>query len=175
MRFGFPKSIRCLVVFAALAGYAAITSGQSAPITPAHPVTTEQVRRLMTISHATDRMKDGIHQMIAQQKKAVPYFPDAFWSDFEIEFAKLDWVAIATPIYQKYLSQEDAEKAIAFYTTEAGQHALDSGMAASAEMSAAGFEQGKAIGTRLGVKYQTQIEENMRKAQQTSSPTTAPK
>jgi len=145
---------------------------QSKPIPPLHPITPEQVQHLMNITHATARMSDGIHQMIDQQKKAMPYFPDAFWSDFEVEFAKLDWVSIATPIYQRYLSQEDAEKAIVFYSTEAGQHSLDSAMAVNLEMSTAGFEQGKAIGARLGEKYKTQIEENMRKAQQ-SSPTMA--
>ena len=161
----YKSVIRC-VLYAALFVGSIASFGQSAIAPPAHPITVEQVQKMMTVTHATDRMSDSIHKMIAQQKAATPYFPDAFWSDFEVEFAKLDWVSIATPIYQKYLSQEDAEKAIAFYETDAGQHALDASMSVYNDMAQAGFARGKEIGTRLGEKYQSQIIENMKKAQQ---------
>jgi hypothetical protein len=120
----------------------------------------------MQAAHALEQMQAGMHKMIQQQQAAMPIFPAAFWTDFEAEFAKVDWVAIATPIYQKYLSQEDAEKAIAFYSTEAGQRAIKSTYSVSSEMSAKGFEIGKEIGTRLGAKYQQQIEDAARKMQQ---------
>lgn len=168
MRLKLQCKIRCFILLAALFCVAGHSFGQSAPVAPAHPMTAAQVRQLMTVTHSTDRMQQGIKQMIAQQKTATPYFPDAFWAEFHTEFMKLDWVAIATPIYQKYLSQEDAEKAIAFYSTEAGQHALDSSTAVYDEMSKAGFDQGKAIGMRLGEKYKDQIQGNMRKMQQST-------
>ncbi len=153
----------------------ALRSGlaQSAPIPPTHPVTSEQVKQLMTITHSTERMRDGMHKMIQQQQASVPYFPAGFWTDFEAEMAKIDWIAIATPVYQKYMSQEDAEKAIAFYSTEAGQRSLDSSMAVMQEMSAKGFEIGKDVGVRIGQKYQAEIQENMRKMQ--SAPASSPK
>jgi hypothetical protein len=147
---------------------------QNTAVPPEHPITTEQVKRLMETSHAIERMRKGLHEMIAKQQAALPYFPAAFWSDFEVEFDKLDWVAISTPVYQKYLSQDDAAKAIAFYSTDAGQRSLDSAMAVSSEMTQQGFEQGKAIGKRLGIKYQAEIEANMRKAQESTAPA-APK
>jgi len=143
---------------------------QSLAKTPEHPVTPEQVKQMMAITHATDRMRDGIHKMIAQQKSALPYFPEGFWADFEAEMAKVDWVAVATPIYQKYLSTEDADKAIAFYSTESGQRSLDSSMAVVEEMQMKGFELGKAAGEKLGEKYQAEIQENARKMQQSSAP-----
>ncbi len=154
---------------------AAPTYCQAADTPPANPVTTDQVRELLDLTHAVDRMGESIDKLLEQQKTAMSFMPDAFWSDFKVEFKKLDWVAIAAPIYQKHLSQEDAVKIIAFYKTEAGQHALDSSFAVYNEMSQAGFEQGKIIGTRLGAKYQTQIQENIRKAQQASPQTSAPK
>lgn len=159
-----------VLVVGLLVGLGASGLAQTPLEPPAHPVTAEQVRQLMATTHAMDRMNDSIHKMIAQQKQAMPFFPDAFWTDFEAEFAKLDWVAIATPIYQKYLSQEDADKAIAFYQTSAGQHALDASMSVYNDMAQAGFERGKEIGQRLGEKYQEQIMENMKKARQSQAP-----
>jgi hypothetical protein len=165
------------VIFLAVAATAQQVPVQNLPLSapttaedtikpPAHPITPDQVRQLMNVAHATDQIQTGMHKMILQQQAAMPIFPAAFWSDFEAEFAKVDWVAIATPIYQKYLSQEDAAKAIDFYSTAAGQQALKSTYAVSGEMSAKGFEIGKAIGARLGAKYQQQIEDAARKLQQ---------
>ena len=160
-----------------IAGATALTcQGQlAAPAPPAHPVTAEQVKQLRQVTHSVDRMSDSIHNMIEQQKKLMPYFPDAFWTDFQAEYAKVDWISLATPIYQKYLSEEDAAKAIAFYSTDAGQRAFNAGMAMAGEMTQVGFEQGKAIGARLAQKYQKEIEENMRKAQQSSGTTAGSK
>jgi hypothetical protein len=111
-------------------------------------------------------MQEGVHKMILQQQKAMPFFPAGFWTEFEAEMMKVDWITIATPIYQKYLSQEDADKAIAFYSTEAGQRALSSSIAVTEEMGAKGFDIGKEIGGRLGEKYQKEIEEGMKKMQE---------
>jgi hypothetical protein len=145
---------------------AAPTSDTAVAAPPAHPVTVEQVRRMMTISHSADYMLKSMNAMIVQQKTTMPFLPAGFWTDFETEMLKVDWVTIATPVYQKYLSQEDAEKIIAFYSTEAGQRALDSSMAVMREMSTMGAEIGKQIGARIGEKYQKEIEENIRQAQQ---------
>jgi hypothetical protein len=163
--------IRQLALCAVLCLFAAASYGQATPPPPAHPITAEQVKQLMTITHSVDRMNETVHNMITQQKTALPYFPEAFWTDFEAGYAKLDWIALATPIYQKYLSEEDAAKAITFYSTDAGQRALNAGMAMTTEMAQVGFEQGRAIGARLGEKYQKEIQENMRKAQQSSGTT----
>jgi|GEM_PF-424268 len=155
----------------ALAGVFAVTGsayGQGVAKTPEHPVTAEQVKKLMTITHSTDRILEGMHKMIVQQKVSLPFFPDAFWTDFEAEMAKVDWVAVATPIYQKYLSTEDADKAIAFYATDSGQRSLDSSMAVMMEMTAKSSDIGREAGGRLGQKYAAEIEANMKKLQQSA-------
>ncbi len=140
------------------------------PPPPAHPVTTEQVRRLMSETHTTDLMQSAMHTMIEQQRQTTPMLPAGFWADFEVEMAKIDWVAIATPVYQKYLSQDDAEKMIAFYGTEAGQHAIMVSSAVMNEMSQKGFELGKDIGTRVGMKYAEEIQRNMQNARPATPP-----
>ena len=160
-----------MLVLSAVSGFAVASYGQTNPPPPAHPITPAEVKELMEVTHMVDRMKDSVHTMIPQQKKALPYFPDEFWTDLEAEFAKLDWVALATPVYQRYLSEDDANKAIAFYSTDAGQRAFKAGIAMSTEMTQMGFEQGRVIGARLAEKYQKEIQENMRKAQQSSGTT----
>lgn len=171
------RTIRLLmsscVVFLAVGAFAqqptptaAATPEKSAVTSPAHPITGDQVRQLMRLAHSTERVQEGVHKSILQQQKAMPFFPSAFWTEFEGEMMKIDWAVIATPIYQKYLSAEDGDKAIAFYSTEAGQRALNSATAVTEEMGAKGFDIGKEIGARLGEKYQKEIEENMKKLQE---------
>jgi hypothetical protein len=157
---------RKLVLVCGLLGVSSAALCQSVT-PPEHPITTEQVRQMMELTHSADRMKESVSKMIQQQKAAVPFFPDAFWTDFESEFAKLDWVSLSAPIYQKYMSTEDADKAIAFYKTSAGQRALEAGFSAYNDMAQVGFQKGREIGQRLGEKYKEQIAENMKKAQQT--------
>lgn len=158
------RIVFCLI-FSSLLGSAAISLGQAAPLLPLHPATQVQVKQLMTVTHMAERMRDGMHKMIVQQQAAAPMFPPQFWSEFEVEMNKIDWIGVATPVYQKYMSEEDAAKAIAFYSTDAGQRSLDSSLAVSLELNAKGFELGKEAGARIGKKYAAQIEENMRKAQ----------
>lgn len=134
---------------------------------PAHPVTQAQVQKLMEISHAAERMREGFHKMMQQQKQALPpIFPDAFWSDLETELNKIDWVAMATPVYQRHMSEEDAARAIEFYSTAAGKRTLDSSTAVMEEMSQKAMALGKAAGDSVAQKYRPQIEENARKFQQ---------
>lgn len=162
-----------LVVFLAIgasaqqpAPSAAATENKFAVTPPVHPITTEQVAQMMRLAHSAERVQEGVHKTILQQQKALPFFPPAFWTDFEAEMMKVDWAVIATPIYQKYLSVDDGDKAIAFYSTDAGQRALNSATAVTEEMSVKGFDIGKEIGARLGEKYQKEIEESMKKMQQ---------
>ena len=147
----------------------------ASPVPSAHPATVEQVRRLLSLSHATERVTAALNGQIEIQKKQGPnIFPDAFWKDVQTEFAKTDWVAIAVPVYQRYFSEEEADAVIAFYSTPIGQKVLDSSQALSQELSSQGFAIGKEIGARVAERYKTEIEENMRKLQQSKTPGAAP-
>jgi hypothetical protein len=158
---------QALLLFVFLTAGSAGHAQDAVTVPPAHPATVEQVRKLLSLSHATERVVATISGQIEIRKKQGPnIFPDAFWSDFQVEFAKTDWVSIAVPVYQRYFSEEEANAVIAFYSTPVGQKVLDSSQALTQELSSQGYGIGKEIGARLGEKYKTEIEENMKKLQQ---------
>ena len=141
------------------------------PSLPLHPATTEQIQKIVTLTHTTERVQKMMLEQIAVQKKSGPqFFPAAFWDDMQGELTKIDWVKIAVPVYQRYFSVEEADAVIAFYSTPVGQKTLNSSMAASQELYTQGFSLGKEIGQRIGQKYSKEIEENMKKMQQQASP-----
>lgn len=134
---------------------------------PAHPITTEQVKRLLLMTHTLERIQTLMHTSIEQQKKITTVLPPAFWDDLELRIEKIDWVALATPVYQRHLSQEDAEKIIAFYSTDVGQRALTATMEISTELQQAGQELGKKMGAEVAQKHSAEIQERMRQQQKT--------
>jgi hypothetical protein len=120
----------------------------------------------MALTHATDTVTATIKNQIEIQKKQGPQiFPDAFWTDMQAEFAKVDWVKIATPVYQRYFSEEEAEAVITFYSTPVGQKVLESSQVMTQELSSQGYTLGAEIGKRVAEKYKDQIEANMKKLQ----------
>jgi hypothetical protein len=146
---------------------------EQTPAPPAHPVTLQQIEKMMALTHSVDRVKTLMHSSIEIQKnQKTQILPPAFWSDFQDEMDKIDWVKIATPVYQRYFSAEEADSVIAFYSTPVGQKVLASSTAITQELSAQGYAIGKEAGERIAQKYQKEIQENTRKAQpqQNSSP-----
>ncbi|HXC94045.1 MAG TPA: DUF2059 domain-containing protein [Edaphobacter sp.] len=136
---------------------------------PARPATLEQVEKLMKLTKAADRIKSLMHSNIEVQKNQKPQlFPSAFWDELEQELDKIDWIKIATPVYQRYFSVEEADSVIAFYSTPVGQKVLESSTVMTQELSAQGFKLGKEIGERLGEKYQKEIEKL--RSEQTTEP-----
>jgi len=167
----------CLLLLFALAGGSMALSQQSPvpPTPPAHPATVEQITKLVQITHSADRMRSVMHAMVLQQQKNAPQiFPAAFWTDLEAELGKIDWINISIPLYQRYFSEEEANSVIAFYSTPVGQKVLDSSAAMSQELLAKGSELGKEAANRVAAKYQTEIQENIKKQQSTGAGTPPP-
>lgn len=133
-------------------------------------MTAAQVKKLMDVTHAIDLMHTMIRQGIEQQKKAAPFMPDAFWSDFETEIEKVDWIALATPAYQRHFSEDDADKLIAFYQTDLGQRTLKVTPLVMQEVSAKGVQIGQDIGQRLAQKYMDQIQQNIKSGGTAAAP-----
>jgi hypothetical protein len=140
---------------------------EQTPPPPAHPVTLPQIEKMMALTHSIDRIKTLMHSNIEIQKNQKPQIlPPAFWADFEEEMDKVDWVKIATPVYQRYFSVEEADSVIAFYSTPVGQKVLASSTVITQELSAQGYAIGKEAGERIAQKYQKEIQENTKKTQQ---------
>ena len=171
------KRLAIIFLFSCLAaiGGRVASSQANPPAPPANPATVEQITKLVNLTHATERVKQAMHNNIELQKKEGPkIFPAAFWDDIEIELAKIDWIKICIPVYRRYFSTEEADAVIAFYSTPVGQKALESSAAMTQELSAQGFAIGKEIGERVAQKYQKEIDENMRRQQAGSNTTASP-
>jgi hypothetical protein len=173
-KFVLPVPILCygLLLFAFLP----TAFGQDTPPPPpppAHPATLAQIQKLVALTHAAERVKAAMHANIQTQKSQRPQIlPPEFWAELEQEFDKIDWIKIATPVYQRYFSVDEADSVIAFYSTPIGQKVLESSTIMTQELSTQGFTIGKEIGERLGQKYQKEIQDNARKLQseQSASP-----
>lgn len=92
-------------------------------LTPvADPATAAQIRELLDLTGATRNATLMVGRMVDQMKSQAPaFFPQDFWADLQHSFQHLDAQSVLIPYYQKYYSQPDAEKAIAFYKSSAGR------------------------------------------------------
>ena len=92
-------------------------------LTPvANPATAAQIRKLLDLTGATRNANLMVGRMIDQIKLQAPsFFPQDFWADMQQSFQHLDAESLMVPYFQKYYSQPDVEKAIAFYKSPAGK------------------------------------------------------
>lgn len=100
------------------------TSSASEPdLTPvANPATAAQIRKLLELTGATRNANLMVGRMIDQMKLQAPsFFPQDFWTDMQQSFQHLDAESLMVPYFQRYYSQPDVEKAIAFYESPAGK------------------------------------------------------
>ena len=85
------------------------------PTPPAHPITMEQTRELLDLMNYKKIEQNNWSQMIAMNKQAAPFIPADVWTDVQTNIDGIDYATLMQPIYAKYLSQEDAAKALEFY------------------------------------------------------------
>jgi hypothetical protein len=138
-------------VIACVACFALISSGIAAQQTvpPAHPITAAQTREIYTLTGFPVLMRAMAHQALTLQRANSPeYIPEAVWQDLENSFDKIDMADALTAAYQKYLSEEDGEKIIAFYKTPEGQHLI----AATPVIMRAAGDVAKHEGARVGME-----------------------
>jgi len=104
------------------------------------------------------------HQALTLQRANSPqYIPESVWQDLESSFDKIDMADALTAAYQKYLSEEDGEKIIAFYKTTEGQHLI---AATPAIMRVAGDvakREGAEVGMEVFARHTDEIVEAKKK------------
>ena len=131
---------------------------------PAHPITRAQVQQLVELSHTREITRNALHTAFNSQQNPNGIIPKEFFDDMAAEMDKVDFVALMLPVYQKYVSEEDASAALAFYATPAGRRFMDANPFIVAETQKAGMQQGREIANRVILKYKDQIEANARAA-----------
>jgi uncharacterized protein len=134
------------------------------PPPPAHPITADQTRQLFELAGTKDMMEQMIRRTLSIQKaSAPPYIPDDVWTDLQQSFLKVDFAQLLLPTYQRYLSQEDADQALAFYRTPAGKHFLAVVPQVMVDAGDVGRKEGQRIAGEVLTRHQQEILDARRK------------
>jgi uncharacterized protein len=140
------------------------------PVPPAHPITMEQTRELLDLMGYKKIEENNWSQMIAINRQAAPFIPEAVWSDVQTNISGIDYPTLMQPIYAKYLSTEDAAKALEFYRTPAGKRVLQSMPPMLGESVAAAQQKGRQVGRDAIEKHRPEIEAAQKKYQAEHAP-----
>jgi hypothetical protein len=141
-----------------------------APTPPAHPITMEQTRELLNLMNYKEMEQNNWSEMIAMNKRAAPFIPDDVWTDVQTNISGIDYPSLMQPIYAKYLSQEDAAKALVFYGTPAGKRVLQAFAPMLGESVGAAQKKGREVGREAIQKHQAEIEAAQKKYQAEHAP-----
>jgi hypothetical protein len=141
-----------------------------APTPPAHPVTLEQTRELLDLMGYKKMEQNNWSQMIAMNKQAAPFIPEDVWTDVQTNINGIDYPSLMQPIYAKYLSTEDAAKALDFYRTPAGKRVLQAFPPMLGESVGAAQQKGRQVGRDAIDKHRPEIEEAQKKYQAEHAP-----
>ena len=144
-------------------GITALNPGTPAP--PAHPITMEQTRELLTLMNYKKIEENNWSQMIAMNKQAAPFIPEDVWTDVQSSIDGIDYATLMQPVYAKYLSQEDAAKALVFYHTPEGRRVLQSMPPILGESVASSQQKGRQIGREAIERHRPEIEAAQKKYQ----------
>jgi uncharacterized protein len=136
----------------------------SAP--PAHPITLEQTKEMFELMHFRSTMLGMLHANLQEQRQRAPFIPEDVWQDFEMSFGKADFIPVFLPVYQKYLSQEDAAKALEFYRTPTGQHVLAVMPGLMQDVGAAAQTKGDQIAQAVFERHHQEIEDAQKRFSQ---------
>jgi hypothetical protein len=89
---------------------------------PEHPITEEQLRSFFKVMHFDSVNRPLIHEKLELQRKRLPeWYPQSVWNEIEDSIENMDWPAVALPVSQKYLSEDDAKFLTWFMATPQGQ------------------------------------------------------
>lgn len=150
------------------AGSATSADATAAPkvTPPAHPITLEQTRKMFELMNFQTTMDSMMNQMISIQNQQAPFIPQSVWDDFRTTFKKTDFISLFLPVYQKYLSEEDAAKSLEFYETPAGRRMLRAMPLMMADISGVAGQKGEEIGHTVVERHMPEIQAAAKKYQQ---------
>jgi hypothetical protein len=140
------------------------------PTPPANPITLAQTRELLDLMGYKKIEENNWSQMIAMNRQAAPFIPEDVWTEVQTNIAGIDYPTLMQPIYAKYLSQEDAAKALDFYRTPAGKRVLQAMPQMLGESVSAAQQKGRQVGRDAIEKHRPEIEAAQKKYQAEHAP-----
>ena len=146
---------------------AAVAPAPNTPAPPEHPLTTEQAKELMQLT-GTAKLKpelvDNMHKYF--QRSFPPFVPEDVKTDLNASIDKMDVETPVIDVYKKYLSTEDAAKAIEFYKTPAGHRIAESAPMLNAEVQKAATQVGQQTAKDAIDRHRPEIEAAQKKYQE---------
>jgi hypothetical protein len=130
----------------------------------------DQTRELLNLMNYKNLEQANWSQMIALNKHAAPFIPEDVWTDVQTNINGIDYPALMQPIYAKYLSTEDAAKALEFYSTPAGKRILQAFPPMLGESVGAAQQKGREVGRDAIDKHRPEIEAAQKKYQAEHAP-----
>jgi hypothetical protein len=125
--------------------YRSATSEQKAINPPEHPITEDQLRTFLMVTHFLSANRQLIHEKLEAQRKQMPeWYPDSVWNEISDAIESIDTAALSLPVYQRFLSEEDAKFMIRFMATPQGQKLVQSLVAKNVTAQHAGAAPEKA-------------------------------
>lgn len=107
---------------------------------PDHPVTEEQLRTYFTVCHVSPVSRQLTHEKLeAQRQQLPPWYPQPIWDEIEDAVDKIDMPGLALPIYQKYISETDANMMIQMFASPQGQELVRKFLEATVQAQHAGL------------------------------------
>jgi hypothetical protein len=132
---------------------------QTSVAPPQHPATEAQLREYFALTNFARVSHGAMSNVIrAQRATAPPYLPSSFWDDMNDAVNKLDVVAVNTPIYQEYLSEEDLTAILAFYHSPAGKKLLEEQPVIISAAQVIMRARGEAIGKAVYLRHKEEID-----------------
>ena len=149
-----------------------LAPGQPPP--PAHPITMDQTKQMLDLMGFKKMEDANWSEMLTMSKARIPFMPPAVWTDVQTNLNGIDYSATMQPIYAKYLSQEDAAKALEFYGTPAGKRVLQAMPMMMAESLSASQQKGRQAANDAISAHRPEIEAAQKKYQEEHAPKTTP-
>ena len=99
-------------------------------------------------------MQQSLH---SSRATSAPYFTAGFWDDMEKAVLEIDFVPMAVPAYQKYISQEDMAAIITFYKSAPGQRFMASQPLIESTVGDVARKAGQQVGLEVTKKHEAEI------------------
>jgi hypothetical protein len=126
----------------------AASQGQKAPSPPAeppatappeHPITEEQLRTFFKVMHVFSSNRQLVNEELELQQKQLPeWYPEFIWDEIRHSIENIDLPALALPVYQKYLSEDDAKFLINFMSSPPAQEIVQALLARDTQAALGG-------------------------------------
>lgn len=110
---------------------------------------TEKIRKLLVVSGTGELSMQAMKTMVDMYKQSYTHVDQSFWDEFLKEANANTLINLLIPIYDKYYSEEDVTKLIAFYESPIGQKMVKALPGITQESMMAGQEWGKLLSEKV--------------------------